>query len=73
MQLGFPGGSDGKESACNAGDLDLICGLGKRNGYPLQISIWEIPWTKGLGGLSPWGQKELDMTEWYHNTVGYLV
>ena len=26
--LGFPGGSDGKESACNAGDLDLIPGLG---------------------------------------------
>ena len=37
---GFPGGSDGKESACNAGDLGLIPGLGKspRVGkvYPLQ-------------------------------------
>ena len=28
LDLGFPGGSDGKESACNAGDLDLIPGLG---------------------------------------------
>ena len=37
--LGFPGGSVGKESACNAGDLGLIPGLGRslaeRNGYPL--------------------------------------
>ena len=37
---GFPGGSDGKESACNAGDLSLIPGLGRspgeENGNPLQ-------------------------------------
>ena len=36
----FPGGSDGKESACNAGDLASIPGSGrspaKGNGYPLQ-------------------------------------
>ena len=40
--LGFPGGSAGKESTCNAGDLCLIPGLGKSpaegNGYPLQYS-----------------------------------
>ena len=40
--LGFPGGSTGKESACNAGDLGLIPGLGRSpgggNGYPLQYS-----------------------------------
>ena len=39
---GFPGGSAGKESACNAGDLDLIPGLGRSpgedNGYPLPYS-----------------------------------
>ena len=29
--MGFPGGSDGKESTCNAGDLGLIPGLGR---YP---------------------------------------
>ena len=38
----FPGGSDGKASACNAGDLDLIPGLGRSpgdgKGYPLQYS-----------------------------------
>ena len=37
---GFPGDSEGKESACNAGGLDLIPGLerspGEGNGYPLQ-------------------------------------
>ena len=38
---GFPGGSTGKESACNAGDLGSIPGLGRSgegNGYPLQYS-----------------------------------
>ena len=39
LSLGFPCGSDGKESACSAGDLDLIPGLerspGEGNGYPL--------------------------------------
>ena len=40
--LGFPGGSDGKEPTCNAGDLGSIPGsgrsLGEGNGYPLQYS-----------------------------------
>ena len=39
---GFPGGSAGKESACNAGDLDSIPGFGRTpgegKGYPLQYS-----------------------------------
>ena len=38
----FPGGSAGKESACNVGDLGMIPGLGRSsgegNGYPLQYS-----------------------------------
>ena len=40
--MGFPGGSAGKESACNAGDLGSIPGLGRSpgegNSYPLQYS-----------------------------------
>ena len=40
--LGFPCGVAGKESACNAGDLGLIPGLGRspgeENGYPVQYS-----------------------------------
>ena len=43
--IGFPGGSDGKESVYNAGDLDLIPGPGRspgeENGYPLQCSCLE--------------------------------
>ena len=42
MRLGFPGGSAGKESACNSGDLGSIPGLGRSpeegKGYPLQYS-----------------------------------
>ena len=41
---GFPGGSDGKESAYSAGDLGLIPGVrnpGERNGNPLQYSCLE--------------------------------
>ena len=42
---GFPGGLDGKESPCNAGDQCLIPGLGKSlgvgNGFPLQYSCLE--------------------------------
>ena len=41
-RMGFPGGSAGKESACNAGDLGSIPGLGRSpgegKGYPLQYS-----------------------------------
>ena len=44
---GFPGGSDGKESTCNAGDPGSISGLGRspgeRNGNPLQYSCLENP------------------------------
>ena len=32
FHVGFPGGSEGKESACNVGDLGLIPGLGKPPG-----------------------------------------
>ena len=45
--MGFLDGSDGKESACNVGDLDLIPGLGRSpgegNGNPLQYSCLENP------------------------------
>ena len=69
MRKGFPGGSDGKASACNAGYLGLIPGSGRSSGEdsgnnPLQYSCLE----KSHGqrspvGYSPWGRKESDMTE----------
>ena len=49
--MGFPGGSESKESACNAGDLGLISGLGRSpgegNGYTLQYSCLENSMDKG--------------------------
>ena len=51
LKLGFPGGSDGKESACSAGDQDSISGLerspGERNGNPLQCSYLRNPLDRG--------------------------
>ena len=44
----FPGGLDGKESACNPGDLSLNPGLGRFpgvGGTPLQFPCLENPWT----------------------------
>ena len=52
--MGFPGGSDGKESACNAGDPSLIPGsgrsLGEPMGYPLQYS-WASLVAQTVGNL----------------------
>ena len=49
--MGFPGGSDSKESACNAGDAGLIPGWGRSpgegNGNSLQYSCLENPINKG--------------------------
>ena len=54
-QADFPGGSDGKESACNPGDLGLISGLGRYpaegNNYPLQYSGLENSMDRGSGGI----------------------
>jgi len=66
--LGFPGGSDCKESACNVGDLGLIPGSGKSpeegHGNSLQYSCLENPHgQRSLTDWSPWGCKESDMTE----------
>ena len=49
--MGFLGGSDSKESACNAGDPGLILGSGRSpgegNGYPLQYSFLGNPMDRG--------------------------
>ena len=62
VYLGFPGSIDGKESACNAGDLSSIHGSerspGEGNGNPLQYSCLKNSMD------SPCGHKELEMTEW---------
>ena len=66
---GFPDGSDGKESPCNAGDLGIIPGLGRSPGegnsrLPAAV-FWpgESHGQRSLAGYSPWGRKEWDRTE----------
>ena len=59
FKLGFPGGSDGKESACNAGRPGFDPGsgrsLGEGNGYPLQYSCLEIPMDRGAWRVTVYG------------------
>ena len=68
--MGFPGGSDGKESACNAGDQGLIPGSGRSpgegNGNPLQYSCLENSMDRGAWRAK--SHKELDTTEWLTHT-----
>ena len=64
--VGFPGGSDGNDSSCNAGNLGFIPGSGRSpgegNGHPLQYSCLGNPWTEEPGGLQSMElQKESDM------------
>ena len=75
----FPGGSDGKESSCNAGDMGLIPGseyITYNNFYILftylsekamathsSVPAWRIPGMGEPGGIRLWGHTELDTTE----------
>jgi len=60
ISLGFPGGPEGKESGCNAGDLGSIPGLGRSSGgghgNPFQYSCLENPHgERSLVGYNPLG------------------
>ena len=70
LSKGFPGGSDGKASAYNAGDLGLIPGLGRYtgegNGSPLPVLLPGKSMDYRVVGYSPWGHEESDMTELLH-------
>ena len=59
--MGFPGGSEVKASACNAGDLGSIPGSGRspgeENGNPLQYLAWKISWTEKPGRLRSMGSQ----------------
>ena len=66
--MSFSGGSDSKESACNARNLGSIPGLGRfpggGHGNPLQYSCLGNPMDRGAWqGYIPWGCKESDMNE----------
>ena len=73
--LGFPGGSVGKETVCNAGDPDLIPGTGRfpggEHGNPLQYSCLGHPrgaWWTTVHGVS----EELGTTESAHTHISSL-
>ena len=61
--MGFPGGSDGKASACSAGDLGLILGLGrsleKEMATHSSTLAWKIPWTEEPGRLQTMGSQRV--------------
>ena len=64
----FPVGSEGKESACNAGNLAFNLWVRKipwkRECVPTAVFLpGEFHGQRSLKGYSPWGHKELDMTE----------
>ena len=66
--VGFPGASDGKEPACNAGDPCLITGSGRSSGegnsYPRQYFLpGEFHRQRNLEGYSPWGCKGSNTTK----------
>ena len=65
--MGFPGGSGGEESACNAEHPSSTPGLGRSpeegNGYLLQYSCLENHMDRGAWRAIVYGCKESDMTE----------
>ena len=81
MYRGFPGGSDGKESACNVGNLGSIPGSGRSpgegNGNPLQYSCMENPmdggaWWATVHGVAKSRTRLSDFTS-LHFTSLYLT
>ena len=69
ISVGFPGGSDGKESACSAGDLQCsIPGWGRSHGQGMvshsSFLAWRISWTEEPGGQQSMGSQRVG-----HNRV----
>ena len=73
--VGFPGGLEVKASACNAGDLGSILGLGRSpgegNGNPLQFSCLENPMDGGAWWATVHGEKPGGLQSMGSHRVGY--
>ena len=65
--MGFPSGSDGKESACNAGDLGSIPGSGRSpgvgNGNPLQYSCLENSTDRGRATVHGVAKRQIQLSD----------
>ena len=74
--LGFPSDSDGKESACNAGDWGSIPvsgrSPGERNSYPLQYSCLENPTDRGTWRTTGGLRLQRVRQDWATNTVTFI-
>ena len=73
----FPGGSDGKASAYNVGDLGSIPGSGRSpgegSGNPIPVFLpGKSHEQRSLVGYSPWGRKESDTTSDFTFTLRYI-
>ena len=77
LEYCFPGGSAGKASAYNVGDLGSIPALGRSpgegNGNPLQYSCLENPMDGGAWEATVHGMVESDMTERLHSEAEFVV
>ena len=80
LVVGFPGGSDRTESACNGRDLNSIPGSGRApgggNGNPLQYPVFlpgKSHGQKSLVGYSPWGHKQSDTNEQLTHTYNEII
>ena len=75
-RMGFPGGSEVKASACNAGDLGSIPGsersLGEGNGTSSNILAWRTPQTEEPGGLQSMGSQRVGH-DWAINTFTFFL
>ena len=76
ISMGFPGDSDGKESACNVRDPGLIPGSGRcpeeGNGNLLSILVWRIPQTEEPGWLQSTGSQQV-RRDWATNTLAICI
>ena len=79
FSLGFPGGSDGEESACSVGDLGAIPGLGRSpgggNGCPLQYSCLENSMDRGACWLQSMGSQRIrhNWVTFTHSFMGWWL
>ena len=76
LYMSFPCGSNGKESACNAGDRVQSLGweesLEKEMAVHSSILAWRIPWTEDPGGLQSIGSQRV-WHDWVTNTHTHTV